>query len=393
LDFQIQHLHQYYDSVKPQLQLQKEENEQKRREADAVATKYPFRQTTYLTEWIIYQAHKPYPSPEEVEKLSMGSGLSALQVSHWATNVRKRNQQATVSRGKKPGGYLDYAFIAASRDCGNVQRKRRLYKLILPTLDTEDRKQEEEGKQAYLAPKRNIRNVEADGVVADVPVVDSSQPINKRLPPVKISRSSLRIQIPYPGSLMSPGQSVSQEKGGTPIMSNRTPSTLFLPTEVTSCDYLPPATAIRRKRPVSTTVPIVPSKRSCTAGPVSPFALDTTPRTAVAASRKLARPYHRDDRERGAALVLSVSEAIHGDKNRQAQAPPPSGSAINAPSCAILPKPEESSAVAEPKSLLTKLSEGNETLLGMLSAPWFGRQQPDDTIESSKQDEEGNNDA
>jgi hypothetical protein len=29
----------------------------------------------------------------------------------------------------------------------------------------------------------------------------------------------------------------------------------------------------------------------------------------------------------------------------------------------------------------------------MLSAPWFGRQQPDDTIESSKQDEEGNNDA
>ena len=116
LEKRMEHFHRFYNKMRPQLDIKKDTSKTKRQATDAIATKYPFQQSSYLCEWIVDHAAHPYPSAIDVQSLSMGSGLTELQVSNWASNVRKRNQRPTCDKGKKPGGFLDYAFLTAKRD-------------------------------------------------------------------------------------------------------------------------------------------------------------------------------------------------------------------------------------------------------------------------------------
>lgn len=126
MNSQLTYLHQYYEDVKPQLESEKEEIQDKRKEAVAVAIKFPFVQTSYLINWIVDNAHHPYLSPLAIEKLSVGSGLSKVQINNWVSNARKRCQHAIVNKEKKPGGFLDNAFLAASREKQSLAERPEL---------------------------------------------------------------------------------------------------------------------------------------------------------------------------------------------------------------------------------------------------------------------------
>ena len=100
----------------------------KKRKPDtlAIASKLNKACTDYLTEWMIDNAANPYPTQEDIAMLSLGCGLDPTQVNNWATNIRKRNQKATVEGGKKPHGFLDFQFLAVDRD------RRKANKRSLP---------------------------------------------------------------------------------------------------------------------------------------------------------------------------------------------------------------------------------------------------------------------
>jgi hypothetical protein len=111
-----QFLQQYFVILQPQLIAEKTFQETKRQKSDAIATKYPFKITFYLHEWMVHHAHEPYPSPSSVKMLALGTGLNESQIVNWATNVRKRSQKAVLEQRKKPRTYMEYVFLAAARD-------------------------------------------------------------------------------------------------------------------------------------------------------------------------------------------------------------------------------------------------------------------------------------
>ena len=83
----------------------------------------------YLTlSIIIFQEH-PFPTSAEMNNLATATELTYSQIVNWTTNVRKRNLKATVEKGKKPHHFLDFLFLADSRDKnesqGLLNRKKR----------------------------------------------------------------------------------------------------------------------------------------------------------------------------------------------------------------------------------------------------------------------------
>ena len=104
----------------------KEEDSKKRKpNTRAVASKLNKACTDYLTEWMVDNAKHPYPTQADITMLSLGCGLGRTQVNNWATNIRKRNQKATVECGKKPHGFLDFQFLAAYRDQQKANKRPR----------------------------------------------------------------------------------------------------------------------------------------------------------------------------------------------------------------------------------------------------------------------------
>jgi Homeobox KN domain len=87
--------------------------------SNAIASKYTKDRTDYLYKWMDDRAHYPYPDANELELLSMGSGLQTNQVNNWATNIRKRKLKASVDLDKKPSDYLDFRFLAEHREKTN----------------------------------------------------------------------------------------------------------------------------------------------------------------------------------------------------------------------------------------------------------------------------------
>lgn len=117
-------------------------------ESEAIAVKYSKFQTDVLNNWMIEHKSHPFPSSTEIHELSMAAGLTYSQVVNWTTNVRKRNLKATVEKGKKPHHFLDFLFLADSREKRNG----------MPSLNTGARR----GRPKNRINSRKARNVSSN---------------------------------------------------------------------------------------------------------------------------------------------------------------------------------------------------------------------------------------